>query len=201
VISTLRGTIAAKSPTDVVVDVQGVGYGVSVPLSTSEAIGPPGAQVTLHTHLHVREDALQLFGFATPEEREMFLLLIGVNGIGPRLALGVLSGIGAGDLRRHLAQGNAAALTAAPGIGRKLAERLVLELRGKAGRAAAGGLVPDTTGDPAAAMRNEALLALLSLGYSRPGAEKALQDALRDEPPETRTVERLLKSALRRMTQ
>lgn len=200
-ISILRGTIAAKSPTDVVVDVQGVGYGVSVPLSTSEAIGPPGAPVTLHTHLHVREDALQLFGFATPDEREMFLLLIGVNGIGPRLALGVLSGIGAGDLRRHLAQGNAAALTTAPGIGRKLAERLVLELRGKAGRAAAGGLVPDTPDDPATGVRNEALLALLSLGYSRPGAEKALLDALRDEPPETRTVERLLKSALRRMTQ
>jgi Holliday junction DNA helicase RuvA len=200
VIAHIRGTILSKSPADVVVDVQGVGYGISIPLSTSETLGPAGSDVALYTHLHVREDLLQLFGFATVEEREMFLLLIGVNGIGPRLAIGILSGIGATDLLQHLVQGNAAALTAIPGIGRKLADRLVLELRDRAGRLPGLTHGAPGAGDTGLPLRNEALLALLSLGYSRQSAEKAIQEVLQEESVEARSVELILKSALRRMT-
>jgi len=192
-IASLRGTLAAKSPTEVVVDVHGVGYALSIPLSTYERLGLLSSEVFLYTHQHVREDTLQLFGFATEEERAMFRLLLSVTGIGPKMAQGILSGIPVPELRTHLAGGNLPALTAIPGIGRKLAERLVLELREKIGK------TPAAAGSPAdehAHIHTEALMALVSLGYARPAAERALRTA-QQELGSTPTLETLLKHALR----
>jgi Holliday junction DNA helicase RuvA len=192
-IASLRGTLAAKSPTEAVVDVHGVGYALSIPLSTYERLGPLSSEVFLYTHQHVREDTLQLFGFATEEERAMFRLLLSVTGIGPKMAQGILSGIPVPELRTHLAGGNLPALTAIPGIGRKLAERLVLELREKIGKTPAA---PGSPTDEHAHIHTEALMALVSLGYARPAAERALRTA-QQELGNTPTLETLLKHALR----
>jgi holliday junction DNA helicase RuvA len=195
-ISFLRGILSHKSPTEAGIDVGGVGYGVSIPLSTFEKLGAPGTEVTLLTHLHVREDVLQLFGFATEEERTLFRLLLSVNGIGPRMGIGILSGIAASDLRSHIATGNTGALTAIPGIGRKLAERLVLELREKIGRAENAGAF-GTPGEARGSIRGEAILALTSLGYTRAAAEKAVRSAAEEPGAGNLTLELLLKAALR----
>ena len=199
-IATLRGTLVAKSPTDITVDVNGVGYGVHIPLSTFEKLGDVNSAVFLYTHLHVREDALQLFGFATEEERGTFRLLLSVNGIGPKMAQGILSGIPAPEFKSLVAQGNAAALTRIPGIGRKIAERLVVELREKVTRLEEG--MPSLAGatDGAARIRSEALSALVALGYNRSVAEKALRTAIQDGNGSDATVEALIKSALRHAT-
>jgi holliday junction DNA helicase RuvA len=195
-IAFLKGTLAFKSPTEAGIDVGGVGYGVSIPLSTFEKLGAQGSDVMLFTHLHVREDVMQLFGFATEEERALFRLLVSVNGIGPRMGIGILSGIPATDLRAHIASGNTAALTTIPGIGRKLAERLVLELREKIGKAEHAGVFA-AGGDARGSVRTEAILALTSLGYSRPVAEKAVRIATDEAKGADVTLEGLLKTALR----
>ncbi len=195
-ITFLKGTLAFKSPTEAGIDVGGVGYGVSIPLSTFEKLGAQGSEVMLLTHLHVREDALQLYGFATEEERTLFRLLVSVNGIGPRMGIGILSGIPAVDLRMHIASGNTAALTTIPGIGRKLAERLVLELREKIGRAENAGAFSGP-GEAQGSIRGEAILALTSLGYARPVAEKAVRKAAEEGQGADGTLEGLLKAALR----
>lgn len=196
-IGSLRGTLIHKSPTEILVDVQGVGYQVSIPLSTFEGLGKEQSTVTLLTYLHVREDALQLYGFMTEEERTMFKLLMSVSGIGPKLAQGILSGIGASELRNYIAQGNLGALTAIPGVGRKLAERLVVELRDKISKveSTAAFLGPATEGQ--SRTRFEALLALTSLGFGRPLAEKALRSALQQLNGKDASVEELVKLALR----
>lgn len=195
-IASLRGTLVLKSPTEAVVDVGGVGYAVHIPLSTFERLGQHGAETTLLTHLHVREDALQLFGFATEEERSLFRLLLSVNGIGPRMGIGILSGIPAPDLRAHIVAGNTAALTAIPGIGRKLADRLVLELRDRIGKADVSGST-GAAGAPAGSIHAEAILALTSLGYTRAAAEKAVRTASAEGGATTSSLELLLKAALR----
>ena len=196
-ISSVRGVLLSKAPTEVVVEVGGVGYSLHIPLSTFEAIGDPPSEVHLLTYLHVREDALMLYGFASPEEREMFRLLIAVNGIGPRMAQGILSGIPAGELRGHLASGNLGALTSIPGVGRKIAERLVIELREKLSRLGTLSPLAPAGSDGNAAVREEALLALTSLGYSKAAAERALRGALQELSGSELTVEVLLKAALR----
>jgi Holliday junction DNA helicase RuvA len=196
-ITSLRGVLISKSPTEVVVEVGGIGYGVHIPLSTFEAIGDPPAEVHLLTHLHVREDAIMLFGFASLQEREMFRMLIGVNGIGPRMAQGILSGIPAEELRQYIAGGNLAALTAIPGVGRKIAERLVIELREKISRLGAGLPQPPSGAHVDTAVREEAMLALASLGYNKSTAERALRTALQELAGGELTVEHLLKTALR----
>ena len=196
-IATLRGVLVMKSPTEIVVDVAGVGYAVSIPLSTYETLGAVDTPVRLYTHLHVREDTLHLFGFATEEERAVFRLLIAVTGIGPKMAQGILSGIPVPDLKRHLSSGDTGALTTIPGIGRKLAERLVLELREKIGKAGTSAETTALPSDPQSRIRAEALLALTSLGYNRAAAEKAVraaQEEFRDQMP---ALEILLKAALR----
>lgn len=195
-ITLLRGTLLAKAPMEAVVDVGGVGYGVQIPLSTFEALGEKNAPVTLHTHLHVREDALVLYGFATEEERDTFRLLISVNGIGPKMAQGILSGIGVKDLKACIASGNIAMLTTVPGVGRKTGERLVMELREKIGRLELETRPSAGAGDEQSRIRSEALLALTSLGYTRQVAEKALRAAIL-EPGSPSTIEGLIKSALR----
>ena len=145
-IAHLRGRLLEKQPNRMVVDVGGVGYDVSVPLSTFYGLGEPGGEIALRIHTHVREDALALYGFATRLEQELFERLIGVSGIGPKVALAVLSGIEPADLIRAIGRGDLARLTAIPGVGKKTAERIVLELKDRLPRvhaAAAGAAGPD----------------------------------------------------------
>ncbi len=196
-IASLTGILKLKNPTEIVVDVHGIGYTVSIPLSTYEHLGDVGSSVFLLTHLHVREDAMQLFGFSTEEERRLFKLLISVSGIGPKIAQSILSGINVEELKSHLVTGNAAALTAIPGVGRKTAERLILELRDKAGKISRESESISAAGLSSAAMRTEALQALLSLGYNQQIAEKSIRQVLKEAEGSTLSLEELVKRALR----
>ena len=170
----LKGTIVEKAPTRVILDVEGVGYGVNIPLSTYEKLGEVGSPARLLTRLHVKEDALDLYGFATGEEKKLFDLLVLVSGIGPRLALGVLSGSKVDFVAQAIASGNTGMLTTISGVGKKLADRIVLELRDKVG-------VLLTSREPAVAAAaepphfNDAVLALMSLGVTKASAQKALR--------------------------
>ena len=193
----LRGRIADKQPNRLIVDVQGVGYEVHVPLSTFYDAGEAGADITLRIYTHVREDALQLYGFLTDLERQLFERLIGVSGIGPRMAVALLSGMEARDLVASVLRGDVARLTGIPGVGKKTAERIVLELKD---RVAKLGVEPEETTAPASAadrLRDDLLSALQNLGYHRPLAEKAADAALAagGEP----TFEIALKAALREL--
>jgi len=198
VIAHLRGKISEKHPNRIVVDVNGVGYDVFVPLSTFYGLGEPGADIALRIHTHVREDALSLYGFATLIEQELFERLIGVSGIGPKVALAVLSGIEPQELVRAIERGDLARLTAIPGVGKKTSERIVLELKDRLPRApiaAAGAPLPE-----AAAVRDDVLSALVNLGYHRPLAEKAVDAAIKTlGPGPDAGFERTLKQALREL--
>jgi Holliday junction DNA helicase RuvA len=195
-IGQLHGRLLEKSPTRVLLDVNGVGYEVMIPLSTYERLGSVGEIITLLTHLHVREDALQLYGFATSNEKQLFQLLLAVNGVGPKLAQGILSGCSVELFCSYVKQGATAALTKIPGIGKKTAERLVLELRD---RIAHWDIAKDESGAVSgpAALSEEALLALVSLGYPRAEAEKAIRQALAENAD--LALEELIKHALRNM--
>jgi Holliday junction DNA helicase RuvA len=195
-ISYLRGKLTEKSPTEITVDVNGVAYAVHIPLSTYEALGEIGSDVKILTYLHFREDAMQLFGFATSAERDLFKLLISISGIGPRMAQGILSGVSVNELKNFILHGNFAGLMSISGVGKKIAERLILELRDKVGK------LPSTSEvavkqDKAAMLRSEALLALTSLGYARATAEKAIRTVLQETDGSGMTVEELIKQALR----
>ncbi len=196
-IAHLRGSILEKQPNRIVVDVNGVGYDVFVPLSTFYGLGEPGAALALHIHTHVREDALVLYGFATRLEQELFERLIGVSGIGPKLALAVLSGIEPQEFIRAIERGDLARLTAIPGVGKKTSERIVLELKDRLPRAqvtAAAGI----TAPEAPVLRDDVVSALVNLGYHRPLAEKASEAAIAAIGPTSDTsFERVLKQALR----
>lgn len=175
-IARLAGTLLEKTVQRLIVDVGGVGYDVLVPLSTFYAVGDPGASVALRVHTHVREDALHLYGFATALEQALFERLISVNGIGPKLALAILSGIESTELVKAVRDSNLARLTRIPGIGRKTAERLVIELRDRLpeGPAAA----PDDAGT-GGDVRDDILSALANLGYQRHAVEKTVDVVLR----------------------
>ena len=175
-IAQLRGRLLRKEPQEAVVDVGGVGYRVTIPLSTFYRIGEPGAEVTLLTHTHVREDALALFGFLTTVEQALFERLIAVSGVGPKLAVSVLSGIEAPDLVVALRANDLARLTRIPGVGKKTAERLVLELKDKLQDLASSTTAPPPPGGPA----DDIVSALVHLGYSRAEAERAAERALRE---------------------
>ena len=196
-IATLSGILRYKSPTEVLLDVHGVGYAVHIPLSTYAAMGTVGSSVTLLTHLQVREDALVLFGFATENERDMFRLLLGVTGIGPKLAQNILSGIAAPDLRGLIRSGNASALTSIPGIGKKTAERIILDLRDKVSGDADSDSDIGGAGRTPMTIRTEALQAMLALGFPRPAAEKSIRSALQDTGDTALALEDLLKRALK----
>lgn len=193
-ISYLHGRLTEKSPTEITVDVNGVAYEVHIPLSTFEVLGEIGAEVKVLTYLHFRQDAMQLYGFSTSAERDLFKLLISISGIGPKMAQGILSGISVSELKNFILHGNFNALMSIPGVGKKTAERLVVELRDKVGRVEYE--VPAKE-DKAAAMRSEALLALTSLGYPRVTAEKAIRAVLQESDGTGLTVEDLIKRALR----
>jgi Holliday junction DNA helicase RuvA len=193
-IAQLHGTLAHKSPEQLVIDVHGVGYLVLVSLNSFYRLPDPGGSVRLLIHTHVREDALQLFGFLDPIEKEMFLLLIGVSGIGPRLALNILSGTPLEQLLEALEAGDLVRLVAIPGIGKKTAERLVVELRDKVKqtRAARGEAAAVPGGD-----LEEAISALVNLGYRRNEAERAVKSARAEGAEE---IETLIRSALKRLS-
>jgi holliday junction DNA helicase RuvA len=179
-IAHLEGRLLRKSPQEVVVDVRGVGYRVSIPVSTFYRLGDEGAEVRLLIHTHVREDALALFGFESPRELTLFERLIEISGIGPRLALTILSGIETPELVDALRSNDVARLTRIPGVGRKTAERLVLELKDKLPALVGPGEPPGAAAAPSSPIKDDLLSALANLGYSRSEAEKAADTAVRD---------------------
>ena len=195
-IAHLQGMLAAKTVERIVVDVHGVGYQVVVPLSTYYALPDLQERVLLLTTMYVREDTMRLYGFATPEEQEMFELLISVSSVGPRLALNMLSSLTATDLRQAIAQAETRRLQAIPGVGRKTAERVVLELQDKMAALAlttAGQSPLLVTADEQ--MMRDVISALLNLGYRQNEAEKAVR-AARAKQNGSLTLEALLKDAL-----
>jgi holliday junction DNA helicase RuvA len=203
-IAHLSGTLLYKQTTTVILEVGGVGYEVTIPLSTFYDLEDVGAGtiVKLRIYTHVREDALQLYGFKTARERELFQQLISVSGIGPKLGITMLSGMSADEIIASIRTNNLARLTSIPGVGRKTAERLVIELRDKiaalsspaleeefAAQTGAGALVSED------AVRDDALSALINLGYQKASAEKAITAAVQEGGD--LSVEMLLRRALR----
>jgi Holliday junction DNA helicase RuvA len=205
-IAHLSGTILSKHATSVVLDVAGVGYEVTIPVSTFYDMEEPGAQLQLRIYTHVREDALQLFGFRTSRERELFTLLISVSGIGPRSAIAMLSGMSADEIIAAIRTNNYARLTSIPGVGRKTGERLVIELRDKMAALSTPALDEQMTAAPGApgappsedALRDDALSALLNLGYQRAAAERAISQAASEGGG--LSVELLLRRSLRHLS-
>jgi Holliday junction DNA helicase RuvA len=196
VIAHLRGTILEKQPNRVVVDVGGVGYDVAVPLSTFYGLADAGGQVSLRVHTHVREEAISLFGFATALELDLFMRLIAISGIGPKVGLAVLSGIEPVELISAIERGDLARLTAIPGVGKKTSERIVLELKDRLPKAQPAPANADSGESPV--LRDDLLSALMNLGYHRPLAEKALDGALKAAGRDA-GFERTLKQALREL--
>jgi Holliday junction DNA helicase RuvA len=179
-IALLRGTLIDKNPSRLIVDTAGVGYDVQVPLSTFYVVGEPGTPVTLRIHTHVREDVIALYGFATPLELTLFERLIAINGIGPKLALAVLSGIEPADFVKAIRTQDVARLTAIPGIGKKTAERIGLELKDRLPVALhAPGQESGSATRPEDQLRDDLLSALVNLGYQRAVADKAIDAVLR----------------------
>lgn len=203
-ISHLSGNLLAKHATSVIVDVGGVGYEVTIPVTTFYDLGDVGAGVRLNIYTHVREDALQLFGFRTLRERELFTLLISVSGIGPKSAVAMLSGMSADEIVMAIRTNNYARLTSIPGVGRKTAERLVIELRDKMAALSSPALEQEISAGGATAaqsedaLREDTLAALLQLGFPRPAAEKAINGAMQEGGE--LSVETLLRRSLRQLS-
>lgn len=200
-IAHITGKLIHKLPNAVIVDVGGVGYELIVPVSTFYELGDPGSQVSLRAYTYVREDALQLYGFRTDREKKLFLLLTSVSGIGPKLAITILSGMGADELIPAIRTNDLARLVAIPGVGKKTAERLVVELRDKLAplstpeleelfQAGTASTAPD-------AVRDDLVSALLNLGWPRPAAEKAVTTTMREWPEAKFEV--LLKQSMRKL--
>ena len=195
----IKGQLQQKKPNLLLVDVHGVGYEIFIPLTSFYELPAEGSEVSLKIHTHVREDALTLFGFHTQREKDLFLKLISISGIGPKLAISILSGAQVEELAQAIAESNLVRLTAIPGVGRKTAERLVLELKSQISPF----LLPEQAqaareiGAPSP-LAEDILSALVNLGYPRASAEKALSVALRSAECE-RTFEEILRTTLRRL--
>jgi len=194
----LAGKIVRKDPTRLVLEVNGVGYDLAIPLSTFHALGAAGESVRIWTHLVVREDSHQLFGFKAEEERMVFRLLLSVTGIGPKMSLAILSGIGTNELRKAIIDGSIPTLTAVSGIGRKTAERLIVELREKIL------LLEPRASAPASGRKDhneqlveDSLEALVSLGYRRPEAKQAVQKVLAEKETISLSLEDLIRASLK----
>jgi Holliday junction DNA helicase RuvA len=203
-IAHLTGTLLSKQATSVILDVGGVGYEVTIPLSTFYDLAETGSQVQLRIYTHVREDALQLYGFRTSRERELFLRVISVSGIGPKLGITLLSGMSADEMIASIRTNNLARLTLIPGIGRKTAERLVMELRDKVASLSTPELEGELGAEPGQvvaptedSIRSDALSALLNLGYQRNAAEKAITSVLSEGAD--LSVESILRQSLRKL--
>jgi Holliday junction DNA helicase RuvA len=186
-IAFLRGQLLSKKPANITIDVSGVGYMVLVPLNTLSHLPDEGKDISLHIYTHVREDTLQLYGFSSEDEKRIFITLIGVTGIGPKMALNILSGISHDDLIRAIETEDVAYLCRIPGLGKKTAHRLILELREK---------LP-TTSEPIDRTFEDTLSALVNLGYKKTVARQSLEKAYRKE---FHDIEGLLKEALKYLT-
>ncbi len=203
-IAHLSGTLLTKEPNSVIVDVSGVGYEVNIPLSTFYELENEGSNVKLRIYTHVKEDALQLYGFKTERERQLFVNFISVSGIGPKIGIALLSGMSADELVASIKNNNLARLTLIPGVGRKTAERLIVDLREKKAAMAAsqiesepGSRLEAIGASPEDSVRSDALSALLNLGYQRSAAEKAIDAVLNDGGE--MTVESVLRRGLRKL--
>ncbi|MCB0832496.1 MAG: Holliday junction branch migration protein RuvA [Bacteroidetes bacterium] len=197
-IAALQGVLSEKNPTKILIDCQGVGYEVHIPISTFEKLPDLGETVRLQTILHVREDVMQLFGFFTSEEKNMFQLLYSVSGIGPKSAIGILSSISIKDLRQAIANEDLSLLTQVPGVGRKTAQRLVVELQEKINKLdGPSGMTARVVLSAAGQIASEALMALVSLGYQKGLAEKAVAKAAQELKDASPSLQELIKAALR----
>jgi Holliday junction DNA helicase RuvA len=196
-IARLSGILVEKSVTQCVIDVHGAGYRVVVPLTTFYELPEIGQPVVIHIHTHVREDAINLYGFHAQEEKAVFQLMISVSGIGPKLAINILSGIAAGELIRAVMEDDVKRLIGIPGVGKKTAERMILELKDKLAKldreTVAAGTVMAEKG---AQVKDDALSALVNLGY-KGSAVKEVVDRIMREAPEVPSLDQLLKRALR----
>lgn len=198
-INFLHGIIVAKSPTKLIVDVNGVGYEINITLPCYESLGSVGEQITIITYLHVREDILQLFGFQSNNERELFLQLISTPGIGPKKAQVILSSVSVEHLQKYILEEDLASLTSLSGVGKKTAQRLILDLKDKLKVSTIiQKKLPSTKIDLLEKERvvNEALTALLSLGFAKNSAQLAIQKAIQHSGEEL-SLEELIKQALR----
>lgn len=196
-IAFLNGTLVDKKPTCIVLDVNGVGYEVSIPLSSYDRLPPRGDMCRILTHDYVREDTHQLFGFMTEEERRLFALLLGASGIGPRLALSALSGLSVRELKAAVVSSDVKRLSSISGIGKKMAERIVVELRDKIGE---GEALEALAGDDVAVEGNtrlrDAMLALTALGYKPHDARKMVLDTTKAGETADMTVEQIIRRSL-----
>lgn len=198
-IAQLRGSLVQKTPVDVVIDCGGVGYQVSVSTITSDKLPAIGAPVTLLTMMIVREDAQQLFGFLSDAERDIFKLLISISGIGPKIAITILSAGNLPELQDTIMRGDLSRLQKLPGVGKKTAERIIVELKDKIGKVEGFEESPEDAIASATQrdVREETLAAMVKLGYQRAAADKAIKSALQADPNVQFTVEQLLRKALR----
>ncbi len=201
-IARISGMLVYKSVQAITLDVHGIGYRVFVPLTTFYELPETGQAITLHIHTHVKEDAINLFGFHTLEERNMFQVMISVSGIGPRLAMNILSGINVADLVDAITGGNLRRLLSIPGVGRKMAERLVLELKDKVLKLDRGQAAPRDRAvprSPEEAVKEDALSALINLGYKNATARDVIEKIMKDTT-EIPALDLLLKSALQQLS-
>lgn len=197
----IEGAIAEKTPAHITIDVGGVGFGLNVPMSTYDAVGNPGTRARLLTHLHVREDLLQLYGFATEGERELFELLLTVSGVGPKVAQAILSGMSVSGLRQRVAEGDIKGLTVIPGLGRKMASRLVVELKDRlAGVATSSRTELSRGGSAPASPAEEAALALVALGFEPGVAHRRVGNVVGNGDAKM-AVEEIIRAALRETAQ
>lgn len=193
-IALLNGKIVSKTSTHAVIDCSGVGFLVNISVNTSEKLSDVGEAVSLYTLLIPKEDSLNLYGFWDESEREAFTMLISISGIGPKISLGILSSITIDSMQEYIISGNIAALSKLPGIGKKTAERIIIELRDKIGSLIPGGAEP--VSDNRSMLKQEAISALVTLGYSRLVAEKAVAKVINDDYSDI-NAEKLIKLALR----
>ncbi len=196
-IARITGLLVYKSVQAITVDAHGIGYRVFVPLTTFYELPETGEPITLHIHTHVKEDAIDLFGFHTPEERNMFQVMISVSGIGPRLAMNILSGITVADLVDAITGGNLRRLLNIPGVGKKMAERLVLELKDKVLKLERGQAAPHDRAVPRS--QEDALSALVNLGYKSAAAREVIEKIMK-ETTEIPALDLLLKRALQQLS-
>ncbi|MEA3470429.1 MAG: Holliday junction branch migration protein RuvA [Thermodesulfobacteriota bacterium] len=192
-IASIKGILSYKSTSHIIVDVQGIGYRIMVPLSTFYELPEIGQFVQMNIHTHVREDLINLFGFINPKEKEIFQLMVSISGIGPRLAINILSGISADDLTRAISAGNAGKLISVPGVGKKTAERMIVELKDRVVKLSAVETVSEALDEP---IKEDALSALINLGYKSTMAQKAVDEAF-EKCEEEATLELLLTESLK----
>ncbi|MBI3652681.1 MAG: Holliday junction branch migration protein RuvA [Acidobacteria bacterium] len=200
-IAQLSGKLIAKQPNSIILDVHGVGYEVTIPITTFYGLGEMGSEVSLKIHTHVREDSLQLFGFASLRDKELFLKLLSVSGIGPKVAITMLSGMASAELITAITKNDLGRLTAIPGVGKKTAERVVVELRDKLGKMVfeEGEMtVSVQTALSDMAIKEDTVEALIALGYPKPVAERAVNAALSEDGDTT--IQAVLKRSLKRLS-